>query len=96
VASQPSLLDRAAASRSTRPQCLSATSIYREELRRLVKARPHGIRHGAITTVLDLNGGDVRAAQRFSRHKDVRSLLAYDDNRQDLGGKMARMVASAV
>jgi integrase/recombinase XerC len=93
-------LDRAAGSRSARPQRLSATSIYRE-LRRLgervqVRARPHGVRHGAITTVLDLNGGDVRAAQRFSRHKDVRTLLRYDDNRQDLGGKMARLVASAV
>ncbi len=46
--------------------------------------------------MLDLNGGDVRAVQRFSRHKDVRTLLAYDDNRQDLGGKMAGLVASAV
>jgi integrase/recombinase XerC len=93
-------LDRAAASRSAQPQRLSPTSIYRE-LRRLgdrvqVKARPHGVRHGAITTVLDLNGGDVRAAQRFSRHQDVRTLLRYDDNRQDIGGKMARLVASTV
>jgi integrase/recombinase XerC len=93
-------LDRAAGSRSTELQRLSTTSIYRE-LRRLgdrvqVKARPHGVRHGAITAVLDLNGGDVRAAQRFSRHKDVRTLLRYDDNRQDIGGKMARLVASAV
>jgi integrase/recombinase XerC len=46
--------------------------------------------------VLDLNGGDVRAAQRFSRHEDVRTLLHYDDNRQDIGGKMARLVAFAV
>ncbi len=93
-------LDRAAASRTTRPPALTATSIYRE-LRRLgdrvqVRARPHGIRQGAITTVLDLNRGDVRAAQRFSRHKDVRTLLAYDDRRQGLGGKMALLVASTV
>lgn len=60
-----------------------------------VTARPHGIRHAAITLVLDRNGGDVRAAQRFSRHLDVRTLMVYDDNRQDLGGKMARMVAAA-
>jgi integrase/recombinase XerC len=61
-----------------------------------VRARPHGLRHSAITTVLDLNGGDVRAAQKFSRHLDVRTLLRYDDNRQDLGGQMARLVAAAV
>jgi integrase/recombinase XerC len=34
-------------------------------------ARPHGLRRAAITAGLDLNGGDVRAAQRFSRHLDL-------------------------
>jgi integrase/recombinase XerC len=47
---------------------LAATSVYRmvRELgqRAGVRARPHGLRHRAITAVLDLNGGDVRAAQR--------------------------------
>jgi integrase/recombinase XerC len=82
-------LDHATASRASEPQRLSATLIYRE-VRKLgdrvqVKARPHGVRHGAITAVLDLNGGNVRAAQQFSRHKDVRTLLRYDDNRQEPG-----------
>ncbi len=91
-------LDNAASARTPEPQRLSTTSIYRE-LRKIgdrvqIKVRPDGVRHGAITTVLDLNGGDVRAAQRFSRQKDVRTLLV-DDKRQDLGGKMARLVASA-
>ena len=30
----------------------------------------------------------------FSRHADIRTLAVYDDNRQDLGGKMARLVAA--
>jgi hypothetical protein len=34
--------------------------------------------------------------QRFSRHKDVRLLQRYDDNRQDLGGAMARRLAEDV
>ena len=55
---------------------------------------PHGIRHTAITEALNLTQGDVRAVQRFSRHRDVRVLTIYDDNRTDLGGKVARMVAS--
>ncbi len=93
-------LDAAAHSRASAPQRLSSTSIYRN-LRRLgdrvqVRACPRSLRHGAITTVLELSGGDVRAAQRFSRHRDVRTLLAYDDNREDLGGKMARLVASVI
>jgi integrase/recombinase XerC len=38
--------------------------------------------------------GNVRAVQRFSRHADVRTLQVYDDNREDLGGKVAAMIAA--
>ena len=55
--------------------------------------RPHGLRHLAITSALDLTHGDVRAVQKFSRHKDMRVLNLYDDNRQDLAGDVARLVA---
>jgi integrase/recombinase XerC len=55
--------------------------------------RPHGLRHAAVTTALDLTGGDVRAVQRFSRHRDLRTLQLYDDNRQDLGGEIAKRIA---
>ena len=58
-----------------------------------VRVRPHGLRHAAITRALDLTGGDLRSVQRFSRHKDVRLLQRYDDNRQDLGGAVARRLA---
>lgn len=86
--------------RAGKGQRLTATSVYRmvRQLgeRARVRVRPHGLRHGAITAVLDLNGGDVRAAQRFSRHLDVRPLTLYDDNREDLRGRMARLVAAAL
>jgi integrase/recombinase XerC len=86
--------------RAGKGQRLTATSVYRM-VRQLgeragVRVRPHGLRHGAITAALDLNGGDVRAAQRFSRHLDIRTLTLYDDNRADLGGKTARLVAAAL
>jgi integrase/recombinase XerC len=55
--------------------------------------RPHGLRHLAITSALDLTNGDMRAVQKFSRHRDVRVLNTYDDNRLDLAGKVARLVA---
>ncbi|MDD5068966.1 MAG: tyrosine-type recombinase/integrase, partial [Candidatus Pacebacteria bacterium] len=58
-----------------------------------IKTRPHGIRHLAVTLALDITQGNLRAVQRFSRHKDLRILNAYDDNRQDLGGEVARKVA---
>jgi integrase/recombinase XerC len=57
---------------------------------------PHGLRHAAITEALDLTGGNVRAVQKFSRHRDVRVIERYDDNRTDLAGQVARQVASSV
>ncbi len=58
-----------------------------------VKARPHGLRHAAITEALELTSGDGRAVQRFSRHRDVRTIERYDDSRQDLAGEVAWKVA---
>jgi integrase/recombinase XerC len=39
--------------------------------------------------------GDVRAVQRFSRHAKVDTVLVYDDARRDLGGDVAKLVASS-
>lgn len=76
---------------------LTGHSVYRivQALGRRVglTVRPHGLRHAAITTALDANGGNLRATQRFSRHRDVRTLQRYDDNRADLAGETARLVA---
>jgi integrase/recombinase XerC len=54
--------------------------------------RPHGLRHAAITAALDKTNGNTRMVQRFSRHKKLETLGLYDDNRQDLGGEVARLV----
>ena len=60
------------------------------------KATNHGLRHTAITLVLDLTDGNVRMAQRFSRHRSLDTLMMYDDNRRDLAGEASRMVADAL
>jgi integrase/recombinase XerC len=79
---------------------LTAIGLYgmvRELGRKIgLKVWPHGLRHAAITEALDLTGGNVRAVQRFSRHRDVRVLERYDDNRRDLGGEVAKQVAASV
>lgn len=77
---------------------LSGTGVY-DLVRELgefagIRARPHGLRHASITEALD-RGTDVRAVQRFSRHRDLRILLVYDDNREDLGGKVACAIAES-
>lgn len=83
--------------RAKKGERLTGTSIYRivrDYGRKLgMAARPHGLRHGSITKALDLTNGNVRAVREFSRHASLQTLTHYDDNRQDLGGKVARMVA---
>lgn len=78
---------------------LSSSGIYRI-VRKLgeqvgIRARPHGLRHAAITQALDATGGDVRAVQRFSRHKSLEVLCLYDDARRDLAGEVSRLVAKS-
>jgi integrase/recombinase XerC len=77
---------------------LTGTSLYRI-VRALgkaagVTARPHGLRHAAITEALEVTGGNVEAAQQFARHRDPRITIRYNDNRKDLAGEVARLVAA--
>lgn len=58
-----------------------------------VKLTPHKLRHSAITAALDATGGDVRRVQRLSRHKDIRTLSIYDDNRSDLQGEVTGLLS---
>jgi len=82
---------------ATRGHRLSAPALYK--IVRVLgaaegfDARPHGLRHAAITEALEKTNGNVRAVQRFSRHRDVNVLTKYDDNRSDLGGQIAALVA---
>ncbi len=61
-----------------------------------LQVRPHGLRHAAITEALEATYGDVRKVQRFSRHRDTRTPTVYDDNRRDIGGEVAKLVAESV
>lgn len=54
--------------------------------------RAHGVRHASITEALEKTGGDVRTAMRFSRHKDLNTLMIYDDNRRN----SARQISEAL
>lgn len=49
---------------------------------------PHAIRHAAITRVLELTNGNVRAAQIFAGHSDPKTTMIYDDNRKDVAGEI--------
>lgn len=85
--------------RHTKGERLTGAGLYHlvQALGRRVglTVRPHGLRHAAITEALERTGGNVRAVQRFSRHRDLRTLTTYDDNRTDMAGEVAALVASA-
>lgn len=63
---------------------------------RVGTARPHGIRHAAITKVLDETDGNIRAAQQFAGHANPSVTTKYDDNREDVAGQMATKVDEAI
>jgi integrase/recombinase XerC len=54
---------------------------------------PHKLRHSAITAALDATNGDVRRVQRLSRHRDLRTLMVYDDNRHDLQDQVTEVLS---
>lgn len=56
-----------------------------------VHTHAHGLRHSGITSSLDL-GLPARSVQKFARHASLQTLRFYDDNRDDLGGQVARSV----
>jgi integrase/recombinase XerC len=57
-----------------------------------VRTWPHGLRHTAITHVLDMTN-DMRAGQKFAGHKSIATTQIYDDHRQDQAGHLAEGLA---
>lgn len=56
------------------------------------KMSPHRIRHSSITAALDATNGNVREVQKLSRHKNVQTLLVYDDNRTNAQAKVTNIL----
>lgn len=57
---------------------------------------PHRVRHSSITAVLDASNGNVRMAQKLSRHKNLDVLTKYDDNRVELQKEAVNLLADLV
>jgi integrase/recombinase XerC len=57
--------------------------------------RPHGLRHAGITAGLDKTK-DPRAVQRYAGHASMDTTMIYDDNREDLGARVALVVADTL
>ena len=57
---------------------------------------PHKIRHSGITDALDLAEGDYRKVQHLSRHADPRTILVYEDNKNQYQLELTNKLASRV
>ena len=40
----------------------------------------------------ELTNGNLRMVQKFSRHRDANTVQIYDDNREDLAGRVADLL----
>jgi integrase/recombinase XerC len=54
---------------------------------------PHRCRHSSITAALDATDGNVREVQKLSRHKNISTLLIYDDHRTDAQQKVTDLLS---
>ena len=57
---------------------------------------PHRIRHSAITAALDATNGDARKVQKLSRHRNLNTLMIYDDNRHQHQAEVTSLLADLV
>lgn len=60
------------------------------------RVRPHGLRHSAVTAVLDATNGNVREARAFSRHAKLETVAIYDDARTDTGGELSTKLGEMI
>lgn len=73
---------------------LSGTGIWKM-IKGYGLGRPHGLRHTAVTEGL-AKTKDPTKVQQFSRHKDLRTLMIYNDNQKDAGGEVAKLLEEDV
>lgn len=69
--------------------------LQRQDIFRMCRgygARPHGLRHAAITQALELTNGNVAKVMRFSRHLNPAVVMTYNDNRKHTALKVSTML----
>jgi integrase/recombinase XerC len=57
---------------------------------------PHRVRPSAITAALDATNGDTRKVQKLSRHKNLNTLMIYDDNRHQHQAEVTGILADLI
>ena len=91
-----SLDNRSRGSRLTGRSIDRVVKKYSSEVESGKLLSPHKVRHSSITAVLDASNGNVRLAQKLSRHKNLDILTRYDDNRIALQKEAVNLLADMV
>jgi integrase/recombinase XerC len=58
--------------------------------------RPHGLRHTFVNVALEATSGNLHAVRKAARWRKLDTVIAYDDNRTDVAGDVARKVGARV
>jgi len=58
-----------------------------------IRAWPHGLRHAGTTAALDATNGNVREVAKFTGHRDIRTVLRYDDNRKEVERDISDLIS---
>jgi integrase/recombinase XerC len=75
------------------PSTINRIVQHRAESVGYAGVRPHGLRHTAITTALDVSGGDVRAVAALARHANPATTLRYDDRAREAARALQDQIA---
>ena len=54
---------------------------------------PHRVRHSSITAALDVSNDNVPKVQKLSRHRQIDTLMIYDDNRAKVQVELSEMLS---
>jgi len=91
-----SLDNRTAGHRLTGKSLERLVSSYAKDAGIERKVTPHRLRHTSITAALEELNGDTRAAQTFSRHAKIETLMIYDDHRKNYQGQATNALAALI
>ncbi|MEA5599269.1 tyrosine-type recombinase/integrase [Rivularia sp. UHCC 0363] len=57
---------------------------------------PHRVRHSGVTTVLEINNGNITKGKTYSRHSKVETVMVYDDNRNQNQSEITNQLADLI
>lgn len=61
-----------------------------------IRVRPHKLRHSFVNEALEATNGNLHAVRKAARWAKLDTVVAYDDNRTDLAGDVAKLVSARI